>query len=259
VTEIGPTLREARTRAGIDITEVERATKIRTKYLRALEDEEWGVLPGPTFAKSFLRTYAEYLGLDARLLVEEFKRRYDSPAEAELVPISPPRQGRRDPRGREPSRRREGLVVLAVLALLLGGLFALGKLGGGSDGGGNTGASGKTDTQARTAPRRPRRPRRRAPARPRRARVELTATGDVYVCAVDGRGRRLLSGVTLTRGGAPRVLTGRRLEITLGNAAVRMTINGRPLAIPASSTPLSYVVTAAGAKPLPAARAPSCA
>ncbi len=243
-------------RAGIDITEVERATKIRTKYLRALEDEEWGVLPGPTFAKSFLRTYAEYLGLDARLLVEEFKRRYDSPAEAELVPISPPRQGRRDARGREPSRRREGLVVLAVLALLLGGLFALGKLGGGSDGGGNDGMSGKTDTQTRTAPRRA---RRRAPARPRPARVELTAIGDVYVCAVDGRGRRLLSGVTLTPGGAPRVLTGRRLEITLGNAAVRMTINGRPLAIPASSTPLSYVVTAAGAKPLPAARAPSCA
>ncbi len=242
-------------RAGIDITEVERATKIRTKYLRALEDEEWGVLPGPTFAKSFLRTYAEYLGLDARLLVEEFKRRYDRPAEAELTPISPPRQGRRDPRGREPSRRREGLVVLAVLALLLGGLFALGKLGGGSDGGGNTGASGKTDTQARTAPRRP---RPRAPARPRRARVELTATGSVYVCAVDGTGRKLLPGVTLTPG-APRVLTGRRLEITLGNASVRMKVNGRPLAVPASSTPLSYVVTAAGRKPLPAARAPSCA
>lgn len=241
-------------RAGIDITEVERATKIRTKYLRAMEDEEWGVLPGPTFAKSFLRTYAEYLGLDARLLVEEFKRRYDSPAETELAPISPPSPARRDRRSREPSRRREGLVVLVVLALLLGGLFALGKLGGGNDGG-NAGVTDTTKRHTRTGPRKA---RRRTPALARRARVELTATGSVYVCAVDGTGRRLLAGVTLTPG-APRVLTGRRLEITLGNASVRMKVNGRPVAVPASSTPLSYVVTAAGRKPLPAARAPSCA
>ena len=41
-------------------------TKIRAKYLRALENEEWGLLPGPTFVKSFLRTYAEALGLDGK-------------------------------------------------------------------------------------------------------------------------------------------------------------------------------------------------
>ena len=63
--EIGSTLREARMRARIDITEVEQATKIRAKYLRALENEEWNLLPGSTFIKSFLREYADYLGLDA--------------------------------------------------------------------------------------------------------------------------------------------------------------------------------------------------
>ena len=68
--EIGETLREARMRRRIDMTEVETATKIRGKYLRALENEEWDLLPGPTFVKTFLRTYADYLGLDARNLVE---------------------------------------------------------------------------------------------------------------------------------------------------------------------------------------------
>jgi hypothetical protein len=61
--EIGETLRETRMRRRIDMTEVEAATKIRAKYLRALENEEWDLLPGPTFVKTFLRTYAEYLDL----------------------------------------------------------------------------------------------------------------------------------------------------------------------------------------------------
>src|SRR3712207_7553588 len=75
--EIGETLRETRMRRRIDMTEVEAATKIRAKYLRALENEEWDLLPGPTFVKTFLRTYAEYLGLDARNLVEEYKQRFE--------------------------------------------------------------------------------------------------------------------------------------------------------------------------------------
>ena len=87
--EIGQTLREARMRQRIDMTEVESATKIRAKYLRALENEEWDLLPGPTFVKSFLRTYAEYLDLDARSLVEEYRQRYERPATTELTPFGP--------------------------------------------------------------------------------------------------------------------------------------------------------------------------
>ena len=66
--EIGATLREARMRARIDVSEIEAKTKIRAKYLRALENEEWDLLPGPTFVKSFLRTYAQALGLDGKAL-----------------------------------------------------------------------------------------------------------------------------------------------------------------------------------------------
>ncbi|MBA2567065.1 MAG: helix-turn-helix domain-containing protein, partial [Thermoleophilaceae bacterium] len=70
---IGETLREARLRQGVDIAEVEQATKIRAKYLRALEAEEFDRLPGSTFVRTFLRTYAEYLGLDPQMLVEEYR------------------------------------------------------------------------------------------------------------------------------------------------------------------------------------------
>ena len=64
-------------RQKIDIADVEAATKIRAKYLRALENEEFGLLPGPTFVKTFLRTYADYLGLDAQLLVEEYRVQHE--------------------------------------------------------------------------------------------------------------------------------------------------------------------------------------
>src|SRR4051812_24174276 len=87
--EIGATLREARMRLRIDISEIEAQTKIRAKYLRALENEEWNLLPGTTYVKSFLRTYAEALGLDAKLLVEEYKLRHERLSDVELQPIAP--------------------------------------------------------------------------------------------------------------------------------------------------------------------------
>src|SRR3954471_6870435 len=96
--EIGETLRETRMRRHVDMSEVESATKIRAKYLRALENEEWDLLPGPTFVKTFLRTYAEYLGLDARSLVEEYRQRYETPATSELTPLRPPGLGGGAPR-----------------------------------------------------------------------------------------------------------------------------------------------------------------
>src|SRR2546422_11383221 len=98
--EIGATLREARMRARIDVSEIEAQTKIRAKYLRALENEEWGLLPGPTFVKSFLRTYAQALGLDGKALVEEYRLHHETPSETALEPIaSAPRRSRALPGG----------------------------------------------------------------------------------------------------------------------------------------------------------------
>src|SRR5271163_4978824 len=106
--EIGETLRDARMRARIDVSEIEAKTKIRAKYLRALENEEWSLLPGPTFVKSFLRTYAQALGLDGKALVEEYRLHHERSNEAPLEPIvstSQRRQGRgRQGAGGGPSR-----------------------------------------------------------------------------------------------------------------------------------------------------------
>src|SRR3954468_2368247 len=125
--EIGSTLREARMRARIDISEIEAETKIRAKYLRALENEEWNLLPGPAYVRSFLRTYAEALGLDARLLLEEYKLRYERPSDHDLMPIGTSR--RRSGRGgrggggpmrppREPRRVPPGLIIGVIVLLL---------------------------------------------------------------------------------------------------------------------------------------------
>src|SRR5438094_5758969 len=103
--EIGESLREARMRARIDVSEIEAKTKIRAKYLRALENEEWGLLPGTTFVKTFLRTYAEYLELDARTLVEEYKQRYERPAHGDLAPFGGLGGPRSRPQRQRPRRR----------------------------------------------------------------------------------------------------------------------------------------------------------
>src|SRR5579884_4056060 len=98
--DIGSTLREARIRARIDMSEVEASTKIRAKYLRAIENEEWDLLPGVVYAKSFLRTYGDYLGLDSRMLIDEFRRRHEGYSEHDMRPVSS--RPRRDRERRAP-------------------------------------------------------------------------------------------------------------------------------------------------------------
>jgi cytoskeletal protein RodZ len=112
VFEIGTSLREARLRQGLDLADVERATKIRPKYLGALEHEQFELLPAQTYVKGFLRTYAEFLGLDGQLYVDEFNSRY-STGEDPDVPIRP----RRSQAGTRRKQRRwvESSVVLGTL------------------------------------------------------------------------------------------------------------------------------------------------
>ena len=111
--EIGNSLREARVRRGIDFAQAELATKIRGKYLRALEDEQFDVLPAETYVKGFLRTYAEYLGLDGQLYVDEFNSRFVSGEEHE------PRVRRSAARAPQRRHRRiETNVVLIALAVI---------------------------------------------------------------------------------------------------------------------------------------------
>jgi cytoskeleton protein RodZ len=263
--EIGPTLREARMRARIDITEVEEATKIRAKYLRAIENEEWGLLPAPAFVKSFVREYADYLGLDSRLLVEEYKLRHEGPSEHELQPISP-NLGRRERRaggggaglGRAgpPLPPRWAIAGALVVALLVA-LWAIGS--GGGSGGGST-SSGQTAASggARTA--KPQRHARSTPvATPAQASVRLIPTGTVYVCLVDQDGKVLIPGTTFSAGQRVPLYRARTLRLTLGNNAVQLRVNGRSVRVAPSASAISYELTPTGVRPLPAAKAPTCA
>src|SRR6266498_4776527 len=88
--EIGSSLREARMRRKLELSQVERDTRIRAKYLRALEEERFDVLPGAAYAKGFLRSYADYLDLDAQRFVDEYNSRFapeqelDAPAQVRI-------------------------------------------------------------------------------------------------------------------------------------------------------------------------------
>ena len=110
--EIGNSLREARMRRGVDFAQAELATKIRGKYLRALEDERFELLPAETYVKGFLRNYAEYLGLDGQLYVDEFNSRFVSGEEHE------PRARRSAARPQSRNRRLETSIVLGAIAVI---------------------------------------------------------------------------------------------------------------------------------------------
>jgi cytoskeleton protein RodZ len=263
--EIGETLREARMRRRIDMTEVETATKIRGKYLRALENEEWHLLPGPTFVKTFLRTYAEYLGLDSRLLVEEYRQRYERPSTQDLTPFAAGRT-----RGRAGRRRRRlaalgpALVVGACVVLLLGSLWLLGSWPLGDDeepappnrasetpagGGGSDGGSGDGSRERERERRRP----------PQRVRLQLIATAPVYVCVVDAGGRQVIDEETLAPDTVTRVLRSKRFLTNFGNSAIRMRVNGRTYRVAESPGPIGYELRP-GRKPkrLSDERRPDC-
>jgi cytoskeleton protein RodZ len=121
--EIGSTLREARKRRELALQDAERATRIRARHLAALEEERFDELPAEVYAKAFLRTYAEFLGLDGELYVAELNARI----EASTPPPPPP-----------PERRlslpsfdlRAAVVAGAGVALVVAGLLAWRFAGG---------------------------------------------------------------------------------------------------------------------------------
>jgi cytoskeletal protein RodZ len=238
--EIGETLREARMRRRIDMTEVETATKIRGKYLRALENEEWDLLPGPTFVKSFLRTYAEYLGLDARLLVEEYRQRYERPAAQDLTPFSAARRPGRAGRQRRARLAAAGPVLVIVIgALVLVGFFwVLGSLGQDDETPSGPSNAGQLEPTATATPRKKR--ESRAPAPPARVRLRLEATGPVYVCLVDASGDQVIDEETLEAGTRTKVFTSKNFRTNFGNDNVRMIVNGKTYRVAASADPIGY-------------------
>jgi helix-turn-helix protein len=233
--EIGTSLREARLRQGLDFPELEQATKIRGKYLRALEDEEFDLLPAQTYVKGFLRAYAEYLGLDGQLYVDEYNSRYvvgDDDA-----PFRPRRQAARTHSPRIQAR----VVLLTLLGIALVTLVVVVAWKGGNAGRQNVvGLSGQSSTPAAPVTH-----RKKAPARSVRLVVHASV-GSSWLRVQ--RGSRLLFQNWLDLG-ETRVFAGRSLRLEARTpSALSLRLNGKAVPFPAGARVV--VVTASGLRPV---------
>ncbi|MCC6830763.1 MAG: helix-turn-helix domain-containing protein [Thermoleophilia bacterium] len=220
--EIGNTLREARLRKGLDISECELATKIRPKYLRALEDEHFDLLPSPAYIRGFLRSYAEFLDLDGQLVIDEYESRFGAfdgadtrrPAESASIRRTAPGRPRSESAGRRraparrggtrrPSRRR---TEAQLLWLAIGGVLAVGLLVQMGVGDPNEGTREITIAGAGTVTASPpgtedQDPRLATAERPEAVRILLSGTGAdgsyVEVRAKNAAGREVYRAILL--------------------------------------------------------------
>ena len=123
MTPLGETLQRARLARGVTLEEAERTTRISRRYLEALENEKFGLLPAPVYARGFLRTYARYLGLEPADLLPLFPVGYlDVPLLEPMPKVTTPTTW--------PGSGLLAAGVVAVLLVVVVGLYAL----GGSDG-----------------------------------------------------------------------------------------------------------------------------
>jgi cytoskeleton protein RodZ len=226
VFEIGNSLREARLRQGFELPRVEADTKIRAKYLRALEEEHFEVLPGDTYVKGFLRTYAEYLGLDGQLYVDEYNSRF---VREEEFPVQSA-TARPRPRNR---RMESNFIVVALAGIvavttLVVVAWKFGTTGSPTSPALLDGGSAST-TQSSTTTGHKKQPTGPAASAKRVAKVTVAASGGdcwLQVRAGSARGELIYEG-TLQRGQTQRFTKWKRLWMQLGAPAyLRGTVNG---------------------------------
>jgi cytoskeleton protein RodZ len=251
-TEIGTTLREARIRKKIDLADIEKQTKIRVRYLRALENEEWDLLPGPTYTRSFIRTYGIALGLDGDRLADDFRRQQDELArdlgggrESAPRPIRLPREG-------DGSPSRTVLVGGLAVVALIGALIVLGLTGGDDNGtsSGPVGGAPAAKAGGKGA---------KAAAKPKPGvSIQLSATADVWVCALAADGTPVVNGEILTTGTERGPFRSGAFQLAFGNGSVDLKVNGKPFQVQDTPSPVGYQVTKGAVKALPEGSRPDC-
>ncbi len=217
--EIGNSLREARVRQGLDYSQVELATKIRAKYLRALEEEQFEILPTGTYIKGFMRSYADFLGLDGELYVDEYNSRYVAEGFDDM-----PQRRARIRQERSVDRR---VVVLALfgIAALTALVIVAWKFGGGD----STTGSPATLTQPK-------------PTAPKGLRFVGHGKGTYLEIRRGSKVGQLVFQGTL-RPGDKQFIVGARFWLAVRRpSGVRFTLAGKPVALPAHPN-LHVVVT----------------
>lgn len=278
---IGNALRSAREARGLGLERVEADLKIRRRFLEALEDEHWERLPAPSYARGFLRTYANYLDLDAEALVARYRELHDEeryaaahhsgvvepwqlrPAESERrrhsvrggSPQGPPRPAR------APGSRWRGLLAATTATLSVFLLVAIAAALLGDDPVRPAREPAATEQPERTQQTESGSEGSESgslPSRPARTRVRLLPTGAVWACVVDERGEALVDGVTFTGEEGASTLRGRRLEMNFGNGQLELEVNGEAVPLEGASDPVGFRATPSGVRELPEGQRPSC-
>jgi transcriptional regulator with XRE-family HTH domain len=257
---IGAALREERERQGLSIEDLEDRTKIRRRYLRALENEDWDILPGPTYVRGFMRTYAEALGLDAEELVDDYREEFEPPQARAGLPetvLSEHRgaEGRRAGFGR-------GWLIAALVVGLVALLLVLGLWGGsddeGGDGKGRAGADqakddGKGDSGGEgDGAAAGNKPDTETEDVPDTVELDLSPRTDSEICLVNKGGAVLIDSQVLTPGDEEK-FEADAFDLSLGFGEVELTVNGRKETVEASSdSPVTYQIVPSGLRqPVP--------
>jgi hypothetical protein len=232
VFEIGNSLREARVRRGLDFNQAELATKIRGKYLRALEDEQFEMLPAETYVKGFLRTYAEYLGLDGQLYVDEYNSRFVSDEYSEA------RARRSAARPQRRNRRIETNVVLVALATIVI-LTVIVISAWKASGGGNAPAVKATPPPAATRPK---------SVPPLFLVTAVRGTTHLTARRNNARGNVAFDG-TIAKGDPARAIRGHRLWVQIDTPEnLRIRVRGKLVHVPGHK-PQVIIITPTGWRP----------
>ncbi|HKT84027.1 MAG TPA: helix-turn-helix transcriptional regulator [Solirubrobacterales bacterium] len=254
---VGTTLHQARDRRQIELAEVEAATRIRLRYLSAIENEEWDVLPGGVYTRGFIRTYASFLGLDGERLVEDYRasveRWHRTPAE--------PARGAESPAGGGggPGRLRLPLAALVVLAVIAVAVLAVVAI---PDGGGKGGGPSDSSSPPRAQGVKQKATEAKAPTTAGKPGVSmrLTASAEVWVCLLNAEGKALVDGQILQAGAEEGPFHSGSFTVSFGNGEVEMSIDGREAGIPATSSPVGYAIDTSGRlSELEEAERPTCA
>jgi cytoskeleton protein RodZ len=248
---VGTVLRRARSRRKVELSEVEAATRIRGRFLRAIEDEEWDVLPGGVYTRGFIRTYASFLGLDGERLVEDYRQSVEPWHRVDALQAQ-------SGQGRTPTTPRGVLLVaFAVIAVVAVAVVAIVAFPTG-DGGGASPAHPDTEVlRGHQAPS----PAKAPATRPRtRVTVRLAASAEVWACLLNAEGKALVDGLILEAGAEEGPFHSGSFTVSFGNGEVKMLIDGREAEIPATSSPVGYAIDSTGKlSKLGEAERPTCA
>jgi transcriptional regulator with XRE-family HTH domain len=258
---IGADLRAAREARDLTLEEVEDRLKIRLRYLRAIEGDRWDMLPSGPYAHAWVRSYAELLGLDGAEFVERYREQQRDEAEGpvdvearERVDLAFDPRAARAPQS--DGRRRWIRIAAGVAAIAVVGIVVVAVVGEG--GSGPAPDSSRSRSVESVAHARDRGTKPSPPPAPSRGRVRLTATGTVWACMVDGGGKVLLDGVTLSRGEKAGPFRAKRLEMNFGNGLLALIANGERVPIASEANPVGFVVSASGVRDLREGQRPTC-